>query len=104
MGRWSDAYGRKPFLVICYSFACLPVLILTLHMQYDVSLYFYFPASVRALLLLYCPTQPLLHCCTQTPHRLHADCICGVVCLTAQFVVASLAAVCPTHLLYTCST
>ena len=47
VGRWSDAYGRKPFLVICYSFACLPVLILTLHMQYGLSLYFYFPASVR---------------------------------------------------------
>ena len=67
MGRWSDAYGRKPFLVICYSFACLPVLILTLHMQYDVSLYFYFPASVRPLPLLYCL------CCTAVS-RLHAGC------------------------------
>ena len=66
VGRWSDAYGRKLFLVVCFSFAALPVLILTLHMQYGLSLYFYFPASVRP--------------CPRVLAVLPDACICRVVC------------------------
>ena len=47
MGRWSDAYGRRPFLVLCFIFAGLPVIVLTLHIQYHISLYYYFPVMVR---------------------------------------------------------
>ena len=50
MGRWSDAYGRKPFLIICFLLASLPVLVLVLHMVYQLPLYFYFPAQARACL------------------------------------------------------
>lgn len=46
VGRWSDAYGRKPFLIICFALASLPVLVLVLHMRYNISLLFYFPAQV----------------------------------------------------------
>ncbi|KAK9787487.1 hypothetical protein WJX73_002756 [Symbiochloris irregularis] len=46
VGRWSDAYGRKPFLIICFLLASLPVLVLVLHMCYQLPLYFYFPAQV----------------------------------------------------------
>lgn len=49
VGRWSDAYGRKPFLIICFLLASLPVLVLVLHMCYQLPLYFYFPAQAWTL-------------------------------------------------------
>ena len=48
IGSWSDKYGRKPFLIIAFSTASLPLLVILLHLQFGVSMLFYFPAQVRS--------------------------------------------------------
>ena len=56
IGSWSDKYGRKPFLIIAFSTASLPLLVILLHLQFGLSMLFYFPAQVReltSLLLLF---------------------------------------------------
>lgn len=45
IGSWSDKYGRKPFLIIAFSTASLPLLVILLHLQFGVSMLFYFPAQ-----------------------------------------------------------
>ena len=47
IGSWSDKYGRKPFLIIAFSTASLPLLVILLHLQFGLSMLFYFPAQVR---------------------------------------------------------
>ncbi len=46
IGSWSDKYGRKPFLIIAFSTASLPLLVILLHLQFGLSMLFYFPAQV----------------------------------------------------------
>ncbi|DBA82924.1 hypothetical protein WJX77_008143 [Trebouxia sp. C0004] len=45
IGSWSDKYGRKPFLIIAFSTASLPLLVILLHLQFGLSMLFYFPAQ-----------------------------------------------------------
>ena len=47
IGNWSDKYGRKPFMVMGFATASLPLLVILLHLQFGVSMLFYFPAQVR---------------------------------------------------------
>ena len=53
IGSWSDKYGRKPFLIIAFSTASLPLLVILLHLQFGLSMLFYFPAQVTSL-FTYC--------------------------------------------------
>lgn len=46
IGSWSDKYGRKPFLIAAFSTASLPLLVILLHLQFGLSMLFYFPAQV----------------------------------------------------------
>lgn len=50
VGKWSDAYGRQPFLLLTFVCASFPVLVLYFNLNYGLSMYFYFPAQVRNLL------------------------------------------------------
>ncbi|KAL3156285.1 hypothetical protein ABBQ32_012557 [Trebouxia sp. C0010 RCD-2024] len=45
IGSWSDKYGRKPFLIAAFSTASLPLLVILLHLQFGLSMLFYFPAQ-----------------------------------------------------------
>lgn len=47
IGNWSDKYGRKPFMVMGFATASLPLLVILLNLQFGVSMLFYFPAQVR---------------------------------------------------------
>ena len=47
VGRWSDVYGRKPFLLLALICAWAPILVLMLHIRHGLSLYYLFPAQVR---------------------------------------------------------
>jgi len=46
VGRWSDAYGRQPFLVMTFVCASFPVMVLFLNLHFGISMFFYFPAQV----------------------------------------------------------
>ena len=50
VGRWSDAYGRRPFLILTFIFASMPVLVLFFNLHYQTSMYFYYPAQVESAL------------------------------------------------------
>lgn len=45
IGKWSDCYGRQPFLVLTFVCASFPVLVLFFNLNYGLSMYFYFPAQ-----------------------------------------------------------
>ncbi|EIE23230.1 MFS general substrate transporter [Coccomyxa subellipsoidea C-169] len=45
VGRWSDAYGRKPFLVLSFACGGAQVVALLLYITWGTSLFWYFPAS-----------------------------------------------------------
>ena len=45
VGRWSDAYGRRPFLILTFVFASLPVMVLFFNLHFKTSMYFYYPAQ-----------------------------------------------------------
>ena len=47
IGSWSDKYGRKPFLIIAFSTASLPLMVILLHLRFGLSMLFYFPAQVQ---------------------------------------------------------
>ena len=49
IGRWSDAYGRKPFLVLSFTCGGAQVVALLLYITMGTSLFWYFPAQVCAL-------------------------------------------------------
>lgn len=59
VGKWSDAYGRQPFLLVTFICSSFPVLVLFFNFNYGLSMYFYFPAQVTL-----CPTQYQLHSVT----------------------------------------
>lgn len=46
VGRWSDAYGRKPFLVLSFACGGAQVVALLLSITMGTSLFWYFPAQV----------------------------------------------------------
>ena len=54
VGRWSDAYGRRPFLIVTFIFASMPVLVLFFNLHYNTSMYFYYPAQVSFCFNLGC--------------------------------------------------
>lgn len=53
IGRWSDRYGRRPFLALFLTVAVVPPLLMAAHVNYGLSLYYYFPAQVSAKYILY---------------------------------------------------
>ena len=53
VGRWSDAYGRKPFLVLSFACGGAQVVALLLYITWGTSLFWYFPASVRLPILFH---------------------------------------------------
>ena len=61
VGSWSDLYGRKPFLVVGFFTALLPVSVVSLHLTFPglVSLYLYYPASVSFIVRIF--TSETLH-------------------------------------------
>ena len=69
IGSWSDKYGRKPFLIIAFSTASLPLLVILCHLQFGLSMLFYFPAQASQHNSFTCWTDYLL--------RLHCDKIMG---------------------------
>ena len=48
IGRWSDRYGRRPFIAVFLMVASVPPFILAAHINYGLSLYYYFPAQARS--------------------------------------------------------
>ena len=38
MGRWSDAHGRKPFMLLAMVFNALPACVLVLYLYFGTSL------------------------------------------------------------------
>ena len=47
IGRWSDRYGRRPFIAVFLVVASVPPFILAAHINYGLSLYYYFPTQAR---------------------------------------------------------
>ena len=47
VGKFSDAYGRRPFLAATFICASFPVMVLCFHLNFGLSMYFYFPAQAR---------------------------------------------------------
>ncbi|CAL8465277.1 g4812 [Coccomyxa elongata] len=45
VGRWSDAYGRKPFLILSFACGGAQVIVLLLYITWGTSLLWYFPAQ-----------------------------------------------------------
>jgi len=68
IGSWSDKYGRKPFLIIAFSTASLPLLVILLHLQFGLSMLFYFPAQVQT-------TNPCHACCKNTWAAIPSPCL-----------------------------
>lgn len=52
VGRWSDAYGRKPFLILSFACGGAQVIVLLLYITRGTSLLWYFPAQARPSLLV----------------------------------------------------
>ena len=48
IGRWSDRYGRRPFIAAFLVVASVPPFILAAHINYGLSLYYYFPAQASS--------------------------------------------------------
>jgi MFS family permease len=64
VGRWSDAYGRKPFLVLSFACGGAQVVALLLYITWGTSLFWYFPASVRLPILIHVASF-LIYICFQ---------------------------------------
>ncbi len=90
IGSWSDKYGRKPFLIIAFSTASLPLLVILLHLQFGVSMLFYFPAQVII-------TNTCHVCCkiiwaVNFHYTFHVSCM-SLACSTHNFQTSSSASV-----------
>ena len=51
VGKWSDVYGRKPFLMMTFICASFTITVLFLNLNFGVSMFFYFPAQVKLLMV-----------------------------------------------------
>lgn len=50
VGRWSDVHGRRPFVGLFLTIACLPPILMAGHINLGWSLFYYFPAEASLLL------------------------------------------------------
>ncbi|KAL4420298.1 hypothetical protein ABPG77_001388 [Micractinium sp. CCAP 211/92] len=46
LGHWSDLHGRKPFILVAQGCACIPLLIVLLHLTSGVSLLWYYVVQI----------------------------------------------------------
>ena len=61
VGRWSDAYGRKRFMMLSLTCSAAQMIALLLYLTRGTSLFFFFPCQVRPPLMV--PSEDPLHAC-----------------------------------------
>lgn len=87
IGRWSDRYGRRPFLALFLLIAMVPPLLMAAHVIFGLSLYFYFPAQALAG-----PNAILLLCTAYvtdliSPHNRASALALNMAAFASSFVV-----------------